>query len=469
MSDILVQNALVDLKELISASSISTGDNLDELVSGTLKDHVKGIIDGNTGPYGSSASGYLCDLSQLNKISSCNCNYSGSGTSSTSTTNTNNPWTDGSILTSSATQSASTIADFIIALSDELTSYKNIGSTQLSQARFDVYSIYLNLQTTEYSSNTSVLGEWYNQGAAGPGKPISTTNLLKVCNTTWKYGYGPTTCTWTVPTGATRAKFQVWGAGKGSNPGCCCGGSSFGQNGAYAELVMDVTAGDSYTVCAGCSCSRYCCSNSEPGNGCASGVTGPGICCLIGQGAHCALDNCNNLNTVRLYVDGAPGSGCRRFQNPYCTSSGPCWCSQGEYCYDSSCATCGVVPVYPDQCCQHTVGCSCACSDRNAVHGATYTIRGIHGGGCLDTSNYGYHIRPPIIDADTGNQFSTVNGSSTGCYCQAFTSNCCCGGCNGKDWITHPGHGGAGTHTMGGNNTHKGDTGRAGLVQISWT
>jgi len=86
----------------------------------------------------------------------------------------------------------------------------------------------------------------------------------------------------------------------------------------------------------------------------------------------------------------------------------------------------------------------------------------MHGGGCLEGNNYGYHIRPPIINADTGSEFTA------GCRCQSFTSGTSCGGCNGKDWTVHPGHGGAGTHVMGGDNTHKGDTGRGGMVQVSW-
>lgn len=193
-----------------------------------------------------------------------------------------------------------------------------------------------------------------------------------------------------------------------------------------------------------------------------SGVTGPGICCLKADGGFCYQSNCDDLNHTRC-ISGYAGSACRRWQNPYCTDSGPCWCNYGEYCYDNSCATCGVVPMHT-ACC-YTFYCTCACGDRNACEGAAQGHFGLHGGGCVDTNNYGWHVRPPVIDADTGAMFS----DQCGCYLQTFSSGQCCGGCNGKDWDYHPGMGGAGTHVMGGSNQHKGDTGRAGMVQISWT
>ena len=87
------------------------------------------------------------------------------------------------------------------------------------------------------------------------------------------------------------------------------------------------------------------------------------------------------------------------------------------------------------------------------------------GGGCFDTNNYGCHVRPPILDSDTG----LVFGCTQGCHCAYFTSGTCCGGCNGRNWTYHPGHGGTYTHVMGGTNQHKGDTGRGGMVQISWS
>ena len=459
MADIIVQNAIDSVKLAIQESA--TKFNYAGSLGQSLEDYIRTIITANItgGPFASLAiapTGYLCDLSDVCKISHCNCNYSGSGTTSIADSNTNNPWTNGTVLKGAGELSVVQVSDKIFAFAPVLA---NI-NTLVSGVRLDVYMTYLKLKQAFTSENaTSILLNWYGVGAAASdGKPFSLTNRIKVCGTDWKYGQGGS-CTWTVPAGATCAKFQVWGAGQGSQPGCCCGGSPFGENGAYAEMVIKVTPGNQYSICAGCSCSRYCCSDSTAGYGCMSGVSGTGICCLKADGAHCYQSNCDDMNGVRTSI--GAGGVCHRFENVYCTSSGPCWCSYGDYCNNGGCATCGVVAVYPGTC-GYTIGCSCATDLAVVKQGPTMIMCSIHGGGCLDTNNYGYHIRPPIIDADSGAEFTA------GCRCQTFTSGGCCGGCNGRDWSTHPGHGGAANHVMGGQNAHKGDTGRGGMVQVSW-
>ena len=465
MADILVQNAVVEIAKAIGESA--DGINYTSIVGQNMKSIVSTILNANktTGPFASSsgaATNCLCRLSEMCCISHCQCNFSGSGTSSTAYNGTTNVWRDGSVLEGGTpVVAAQTIVDQIKALETTgvLTKVYDSNSTQVGN---DIYFAYLAFKISTVDAD--ILETWYGIAAAGTevaGVRISNTNVCKVCNQNWKYGEGPESTTWTVPTGASRVKFQVWGAGHGTNPACCCGGQSFGTTGHYAEMTMDATPGESYTICAGCSCSRYCCSNAGAGFGCASGVTGPGICCLLADGAGCYNSPCEDMKGMRCCFG---LSNCGRWQNPYCTTSGPCFCGCGEYCYDNSCATCGVVPVYPTCCSGPNPGCSCACDDRNATHQEGEAHRGIVGGGCLETSNYGYHIRPPVIDSDSGLMFS----DSCGCYCQDFTSGTCCGGCNGKDWDAHPGMGGAGTHIMGGTTNHKGDTGKSGMVQISW-
>ncbi len=466
MADILVQNAVVEIAKAIGDSA--DGINYVSIVGQNMNSIVSTILNANktTGPFASSSSGNatkcLCRLSEMCCISHCNCNFSGSGQSSTSTTGTTNVWRDGTVLEGGTpTVPAQTIVDQIVALETTGVLTK-VYDTNVAQVKKDIYFSYLAFQGS--TVDTDILQTWYGigdgSGVETPGVRLSNTNFCKVCNQNWKYGEGPASTSWTVPAGASRVKFQVWGAGHGTNPGCCCGGQSFGTTGHYAELTMDVTPGESYSICAGCSCSRYCCSNDGSGFGCASGVTGPGICCLNADGAACYNSPCEDMQGMRQCFS---LSNCRRWQNPYCTTSGPCFCGCGEYCFDNSCGTCGVIPVYPS-CCTSDEACSCACGDRNAIEGIQQTFRGITGGGCLQNDNYGYHIRPPVIDSDTGLLFS----DSCGCYCQNFDSGTCCGGCNGKDWSAHPGMGGAGTHIMGGTTNHKGDTGKAGMVQISW-
>ena len=469
MADILVQNAVQDVANTIQASG--SGINYASILGETLLARVTSIVQANktNGPYTASGSATLtlCVLNTWNCISHCQCSFSGSGSTQTNDSYDSSPWRNGSVLAGGAPQAtAAQIRAKYFALDSGTVKIESLYNANNDQVTKDLIVAHLTYGQTTTDNDEKL--NWYGEGGSSSekvGARLSDSNYLKICNSNWKYGEGPATCTWAVPAGATRVKFQVWGAGQGSNPACCCGGTNSGGNGSYAELTMDATPGDSYSICAGCSCKRYCCSSDTPGYGCASGVTGPGICCLIAHGDHCYNGNCGDHNALRACIGQPTGStsGCQRYQNPYCTTSGPCWCSYGEYCYDNSCATCGVVPIYPSYCSQ--VPCSCACGNRNATHLECSTLRTLRGGGCLETNNYGYHIRPPIIDADTGLMFD----QTVGCYKMTFTSGTCCGGCNAKDWDTHPGHGGAATHVMGGTNQHKGDTGRAGMVQISWT
>lgn len=469
MADLLVQNASEKLATAVkdASTNVPWATILGSELSVFLKAHIETFAA--AGPYTPAAGGalLLCDLSDPNKVSDCECAYMGSGTSCTCQHGTNNVWTDGSVLGSSGSVTVTKATNRTLLIGQ---------STQLSRAYTadngafdtDFYYAMLGLQddfTTD--GNTAVLQNWYNISSGGAsaekqGKRMSETNYVKVCaaGTTWVCGVGAT-CTWTVPAGATKAKFQAWGAGKGSNPGCCCGGAPYANNGAYSEIVINVTPADTYTVCAGCSCQRWCCSNTNPGEGCMSGVVGNGICCFKADGSYCTNASCASLNSARVTVGN--GAACRRFQQLWCQDAGPCWCSEGYFCFESSCGTCGMVPISPDCC--NSNGCSCATTAAKVADGEGRIVRGLTGGGCFDTNNYGSQRRPPIIDADTGAEFSCA----VGCYNATFSSNCCCGGCNGTAWLWHPGHGGAYTHVMSSNNTHKGDTGRGGMVQISWT
>lgn len=468
MADILVQNAVTALGSIISDASQKY--NYSAIFNKSLELQLVDIMNGNLGPFHSSRVGTptnfaLCELSEQSRISSCTMNYSGSGTTSTDQSGTTtNPWR-ASLRGQASSQS---IDQIVSEFTSRDVTLSNIFSLDNTSVRRDIYLAFL---AARDNLTTEKRVEWYHadyllaSGAGSPGMPLSfsNTNRIKVCGAgnTWVCGVGAS-CTWTVPVGATRAKFQVWGAGMGSNPGCCCGGSPGGVTGAYAEMTVCVTPGEQYVACAGCACTQWCCSNNTPGPGCMSGVTGPAICCLKADGTAGGNINCNALNGVRSNL--GVGAACTRYQNIYCTDSGPCWCSNNEYCYSNSCATCGVVAVYPN-CCSGSCGCSCALLTRVVPggDGVADTHRGLIGGGCLDTSNFGYHVRPPVIDADSGRLFTS------GCAVGTFTSGSCCGGCLATGWTWHPGHGGAFTHVMGGSADFQGDTGRAGMVQISWS
>lgn len=468
MTNILVQNAIIDVAKQIETNNASGGGggvDYSATLGATLSNYVCGLMYEyyTAGPSystdGGGSSCYICDLSSYCNVSGFNSNVSGSGTTETNAAGLNNVWTNGSVLSSTSSVTARTIVDCLLAQDTVLNALAQ-GSPDVER---DLLIEYSQLKNTINSANTTVHNAWYGASGAAQGSPLNRTNLLKVCGTNWKCGEGAN-CTWTVPAGVTRAKFQLWGAGAGGHAACCCGGVPYNFTGAYAEMVLDVTAGDSYTICAGCTCQRSCCSNNQFGVGCMSYVSGNGICCLKADGACHDQVICESFNCTRTNTSGAAGSGCRRYQSICCTSSGLCYCNYGDYC-GTGCSTCGVVAT--SNACNGSAavkGCVCACDNRNAIQGVQYTHTGLGGGGCLDTNMYGYHIRPPIIDADTGRMFSC----ETGCWCLNVNNGQTVGACNAHGWDFHPGMGGTGTLNYGGCANLKGDYGRGGLVQVSW-
>lgn len=258
------------------------------------------------------------------------------------------------------------------------------------------------------------------------------------------------TCSWTVPAGVTQAQFQLWGAGAGSGMGCCCGGSNFGSTGAFATVIIPVTAGSVYTLCAGCS---YCCyvdrtQNSDYEN-CPSYVTGTGLTNFCAKGGFRSL-----YRQMTILQGGSPQC---RYQAPGNTSSGPCICnSSTDYCFSNSCASCGLIPYTPDV--------------AQTYYGTTTSgakvlgLPSIHSEACFDTNHYGYFRSPPMIGpchtVQTGSQccFAWSSGSCGGCLC-----NGSCG------TFPYPGMGGFGTHFMGGTTSgFTGDAGRGGMVRVTW-
>ena len=268
-----------------------------------------------------------------------------------------------------------------------------------------------------------------------------TSNGFKVCDSNNQFNCGAN-CTWTVPAGVTCARFQLWGAGGGSGPGCCCGGSPFGSSGAYATVSMPVVAGCSYTICSGCA---YCCfpSTGTCGRlpGCPSYVQGHGLtnfCADGGQG---------RLGTMMAMY----GQRCRcRLQHIVCNDSGPCFCNRGaDYCFQSSCATCGQVGCFIPGA-QYFGSAHCG----SVVRG----VRGMWPEICFDTNHYGYELRPPMY------------GLYCCLWCFPYDSGYCCGCCCSAQRGCHryPGMGGWATHVMSGANGMCGDMGRMGMVCVSY-
>ena len=161
-----------------------------------------------------------------------------------------------------------------------------------------------------------------------PASGASWTGGISVCDTSGYYRCG-SSCTWTVPGGVTCARFQIWGAGAGTGYGCCCAFTPFGGTGAYASVIMPVTAGNSYTLCSGCA---YCCCATAGGNGncvngCPSYVTGTGLTNFCAEGGeasiYCqALTRCQYQNTTGQSV---PNQICRFLGGCICDNNSVCW------------------------------------------------------------------------------------------------------------------------------------------------
>ena len=280
--------------------------------------------------------------------------------------------------------------------------------------------------------------------------PGGWSSGFKVCDATGNYGCG-CNCTWTVPGGVTKARFQLWGAGGGSNhPARCCGYTLFGSTGAYLSVIIPVTSGQSYTICSGCA---YCCwgepwSGSQRLRGCPSYVTGPGLCYLCAEGG-----------------DGGHGMyhGMRLGKQNPCYA--PCLNNPGSNmdfrtCYygSSMCRNNGQTGGFFDYVAgagyYGTTAIACPTAE-NIIYG----IRGIWNKWCIHDNTYGcFHAAP-------------VYGFETSSMCiQDFTSNTCCGGGwraqNG--YLQIPGAGGWMSHAMGGCVSHCGDQGRLGMVCVQY-
>ena len=275
------------------------------------------------------------------------------------------------------------------------------------------------------------------------------TGEVKVCDTSGYYRCGGS-CTWTVPAGATKARFQIWGAGGGANKApCCCGHTPFGSTGAWASVIIPVQAGWSYELCGGCAycCYAYTTSGSQRWSGCPSYVQGCHLCGFCADGGQGSLGTWNamrgNYCTCRIAALTNDNQGAR-----ICNYGGD-WCYTGE--------TFNCIP-YIAGAGYHGSICELECPTfENTIYG----LRGIWPMQCWDTNHYGWEQHAPIMGFDTETQ-----------CCSTFTSgNCCgynCGAWTGNGCLRYPAAGGWGSHAMGGGNGLCGDSGKFGMVCVQW-
>jgi len=280
-----------------------------------------------------------------------------------------------------------------------------------------------------------------------PATGCSWTTGFKVCDTTSLYRCGAS-CSWTVPAGVTCARFQIWGAGAGTGYACCCAFTPFGGTGAYASVIIPVTAGDIYTLCAGCALCCYATAGASISNlsGCASYVTGTGLSNFCAEGGEGNL-YCQ-MTTRCVY---GPVSG-------YCVFLGGCICNNFSVCW----STTSPAPGGPSCCFDNMYSSISSCKTYygSATCGTVYGIRGSFGSIAVNCNATIRVQHPPIYGF-----------ASSSCCCCIVSSNYG-GGCSlsaANGYLQIPGAGGWANFKCGGGISGSyGDAGRLGMVCVSY-
>lgn len=276
-----------------------------------------------------------------------------------------------------------------------------------------------------------------------------------------------TNCNWCVPTGVTKLTMEMWGPGGGTSTNCCCGGSPFGVNGSYIALKFDVTPGECLCICAGCA---YCCYAFQDENG--------------KEGSPTWFTTDTNLGTTLgcLSACAEGGKGCYQYWNQDAASAGlnagsndcmipsgksggtcgPQRCSGWNFCWDSGDDDVEMPPIFSSYT-KPNVVCETSAETRNLQ---VFKIPGVYP--CMyiasGSNNSSFTANAPVPRYENCIcSFSGVGSTCTGC--QMGSPNL-----YGQGWLCGvPGAGGVGSFVYGGCNACGGDSGRLGLVRLSYT
>lgn len=275
----------------------------------------------------------------------------------------------------------------------------------------------------------------------------SPTGSLCVMDYDSAYWRCDRSCNWSVPSGVTEAKFQLWGPGSGTGANCCCGGAPYGPTGAYMTFTKTVSSGQVYCIHTGCA---YCC--------CAS-MTTPGVCgsptCLNGPGL------------TGVCVD----SGCSCWGRWWSDLGWPLWsndcdaptldgcsvnsCSGWNYCWDTGNDNTEIPFAYSSSTGHGTFDSSVSAETVHIINGMWPYLK-------IGQDNHQVcNITAPV--------YGFVN-KMTGCRPTTYSSGQ--GHClsANQGYHQYPGQGGAFSYACGGSGatSYTGDYGRAGMVCIQW-
>lgn len=283
--------------------------------------------------------------------------------------------------------------------------------------------------------------------------PVGT---VLVCNTDATYWRCGASCTWTVPAGATQVRFELWGPGAGSGGSCCCGLNPYGATGAFASIIIPAVPGCQYTVTSGCA---YCCYVSRAThntNGSVTSVTGYGLCNLCAQSGSANLF-CRGYEQIYNNC-----SGNCTFISPQCAvwnhcyqNGGQCYCNSGTDLCMGSRPSCGLIPAaYVTQGFGQYYGYS------PVSHERAFGIASIWPEICWDGNACGWTKHPPVYGFENVSQCCfQFNGTTAG----GWRNSAWC-----QDYMRIPGAGGSASAVYGGCTTNCGDSGRFGMVRITY-
>jgi hypothetical protein len=276
-----------------------------------------------------------------------------------------------------------------------------------------------------------------------PATGCPWTSGFSVCDTSGNFRCGAC-CAWTVPGGATCARFQLWGAGAGTGSACCCGFSPIGGTGAYASVIIPVTPGSTYTLCAGCAFCCYACRGQNDADGCPSFVTGTGLTNFCAEGGEGSIF-CELKTRCQIGAD-----VCN-----FCTYLGGGVCNTGtDVCWIPY----SIIPASTfDN--EYPMIASCKTYFGSATSGVVYGVRGSFGSISVSCDGQICVVHPPIVG------FST-NSCCACCIVASTQQGCTRAAING--FMQIPGAGGWAGYKCAGETNCAGDAGRMGMVCVSF-
>lgn len=307
----------------------------------------------------------------------------------------------------------------------------------------------------EFTACPSIVSDWVNNLC--PKVCPAQTYGFKVCDNSGYYRCNRN-CNWSVPSGVSNVQIQMWGPGSGTSGNCCCGGSPFGPSGAYMVLQFSVNQGETYCFCSGCA---YCCWGEQTTPGICGSPTyfrsTSGICACADSGISCFCYWNEDLKSNTATCG-------HRIPDPDLAGSGSCSanrCSGWNFCYDDWEDESRACHAFASRTTFHL--------QSQASNGREITYYGLNG------------LWPAHCTGGSGNCLHSSTGFSTpvfgfeSCVCTAtYTGGDMNEGQRGCYWnapngyLRIPGAGGYHTYSCGGGNACQGDSGRMGMICVSW-